>query len=101
VEEKDKRIRVRQRLRHDSPKKTSRKGRKGAKLAKGREGVSVSNRGVILSGTACIQQPLFFLCALGVFASFAWKFASKAAPQALARVLLPLLLFNHLKYAKI
>jgi hypothetical protein len=27
--------------------------------AKGREGVFVSKRGVILSGTACIQQPLF------------------------------------------
>jgi hypothetical protein len=35
------------------------KRRKGAKLAKGREGVFVSKRGVILSGTACIQQPLF------------------------------------------
>jgi hypothetical protein len=33
--------------------------RKGAKLAKGREGVFVSKRGVILSGIACIQQPLF------------------------------------------
>jgi hypothetical protein len=47
-----------------------RKGRKGAKLAKGIEGVFVSKHGEILSGTACIQQPLFLslrplrLCAL-------------------------------------